>query len=294
MDTSQKNPMTEPLQLDLLTDPIHGDKFVDICDYAIRENDSVADPREFEKGNRLIFCKTDRLQHLFKVLAGNQNKYVLVSHNSDFNVNEELWDLKPRCIVKWFAQNVLHLHPDLIPIPIGLERPHLHGPGGSGDVSILASTWKASADWTERRHLAYLAASDGTNPKERGPLRVHALLQDWIRIEVTRVPFTAYVWKLRDAKFTLCPPGNGHDCHRTWEALYMGSIPVTKYSACMGMFANLYPIVLVESWEDVTEEFLQKEYSKLAHWGLFPSQHLRPLQFSFWAQRIRQAVRDLL
>ena len=64
---------------------------------------------------------------------------------------------------------------------------------------------------------------------------------------------------LASSKFVISPRGNGLDTHRIWEALYVGSFPVVKTSSLDPLYADL-PIVIVQDWTDVTEEFLNQKY----------------------------------
>jgi hypothetical protein len=51
--------------------------------------------------------------------------------------------------------------------------------------------------------------------------------------------------------FVLSPQGNGLDCHRTWEALCLGCIPIVKTSGLDPLFADL-PVWIVKDWSEVT------------------------------------------
>jgi hypothetical protein len=51
--------------------------------------------------------------------------------------------------------------------------------------------------------------------------------------------------------FVLSPQGNGIDCHRTWEALCLGCIPILKSSGIDSLFENL-PVWIVNDWKEVT------------------------------------------
>jgi hypothetical protein len=57
--------------------------------------------------------------------------------------------------------------------------------------------------------------------------------------------------------FVISPRGGGYDCHRTWEALCLGCIPIIKTSGLDPLFENL-PVCIVSSWSDVNEEYLKK------------------------------------
>jgi hypothetical protein len=263
---------------------IHGDKFVDICEYAIRENDSPIDINQFDK-NKLVFCKTDQIPKLFEMLKDNPNKFVLVSHNSDHNITPELYSKKPKCIDTWFAQNVLVLADDLVPIPIGMERP---GIAGSGDITVLEKTFRSSTK--NIIHFAYLNVSPGTNPTERDKAVQVLSNKDWVKHETNRLPFETYIRELHHSKFVIAPPGNGHDTHRLWEALYMDAIPVVKNSAANKFFSTFFEMLVIDNWEEVTKERLEEYLRSPKMYGF----HNAPLSFNFWKRMILDTVKERL
>ena len=55
--------------------------------------------------------------------------------------------------------------------------------------------------------------------------------------------------------FILSPYGNGMDCHRTWESICLGSIPIVLAPNFKHMFKDL-PVLIVNNWSDITEELL--------------------------------------
>lgn len=73
------------------------------------------------------------------------------------------------------------------------------------------------------------------------------------------------------------------DTHRTWECLYMNTIPIEKRNNNNVFYKNL-PVCFVDSWEEVTEEFLAKEYVRIKskEWNL------EMLKFEFWKNKIRE------
>ena len=64
-------------------------------------------------------------------------------------------------------------------------------------------------------------------------------------------------------KFVLSPPGAGVDCHRTWEALYVGCIPVVIKSSISELYEGL-PVLVVDSWDDINEDFLNKKWEEMS------------------------------
>jgi len=57
--------------------------------------------------------------------------------------------------------------------------------------------------------------------------------------------------------FVLSPFGMGMDCHRTWEALCLGAIPIVKAPNFQKMFEDL-PVLIVNEWSEITRELLDK------------------------------------
>jgi hypothetical protein len=56
--------------------------------------------------------------------------------------------------------------------------------------------------------------------------------------------------------FVLSPFGNGMDCHRTWESICLGSVPIVKAPNFRKLFEDL-PVLIVNNWSDITQELLE-------------------------------------
>lgn len=54
---------------------------------------------------------------------------------------------------------------------------------------------------------------------------------------------------MRRTMFVPAPAGNGLDCHRTWEALYLGCIPVVLRKEYCG--DDNWPVMVVDSWNEL-------------------------------------------
>jgi hypothetical protein len=51
------------------------------------------------------------------------------------------------------------------------------------------------------------------------------------------------------------------DCHRTWEALILGSIPILKSKEFANMFKDL-PVLFVDDWSDINQQLLDDTIEK--------------------------------
>lgn len=256
---------------------ITGDGFRAHAQFVIDKPSRRIDAAGVKSGD-LIFVQSDTLPHFFqKVHPKISQPYILITHNSDLSIPGDFaYMLSDPKIVAWFGQNVDgYTHPKLHPIPLGLENriwPR-------GDLTVIARFQE------EYRHLPktmllYNNFSVGTCVTERG--RVFELFKDKpFCTTASGRTYPEYLKDLAQTLFVLSPRGNGLDCHRTWEALYMGAIPIVKHSASDSIYEGL-PVVLVDDWTQVTEEFLQQTYQEI----LAQEHHLDRLFLAYWLEKI--------
>ena len=75
--------------------------------------------------------------------------------------------------------------------------------------------------------------------------------------QVSFIPRTE-TWKnMTNYAFVLSPFGNGMDCHRTWEALLCGCIPIVRTPVFRALFEDL-PVLIVEEWSEISLSLLKK------------------------------------
>jgi len=88
------------------------------------------------------------------------------------------------------------------------------------------------------------------------------------------------------------PRGNGIDCHRTWEALYLDIIPIVWHSTLDSLYTNL-PIIIINDWKEVNEKYLRDKLyeislKKLQQPSVYQYDKLRN---AFWHQMILKKSR---
>jgi hypothetical protein len=81
--------------------------------------------------------------------------------------------------------------------------------------------------------------------------------------------------------FVIAPHGNGLDCHRQYEALCLGCIPIVKTSPIDPVYKGL-PVLIVKEWSDVTEALLRNTIRKFKTISF----NYRRLLLSYWIQKI--------
>jgi hypothetical protein len=66
--------------------------------------------------------------------------------------------------------------------------------------------------------------------------------------------------------YALCPQGEGVDTHRFWECIYLNTIPIViKTNTAFDKVYNVFPCLAVNSWEDITEEYLLSKKDECQH-----------------------------
>jgi len=195
--------------------------------------------------NDLIFVKADLIENFFlNYHVDIQNKYYLITHNSDRKINAELSLYKDEKIIKWFAQNLeIPMLRDIYPIPIGLENRRYLNNGMIGHFNVKIN----------KTNLIISSFNLNTNKAARSI--VHDISKKNNLVEIlTFDSHIEYIKSVSKFKFNLCPPGNSLDTHRIWESLMVDTIPVMLSNSFSKNFQNLgIPIVLIEKWEDLNK-----------------------------------------
>ena len=89
--------------------------------------------------------------------------------------------------------------------------------------------------------------------------------------------------KCVDYAFVISPHGGGYDCHRTWEALILGCIPIVKTSKIDILYKDL-PVLIVNNWIDINETLLAEtvyNFSKITF-------KTEKLLLNYWNNEIRR------
>ena len=252
---------------------LSGERFQQLCDvycgshYDLHRNPTIAAQSEKHllldtlnkpwDNPRLIFCYSCALSTFMTKLMYLKNPFVLVSHNEDNNVTEEFLPIANHpLLIHWFAQNMMMRHPKLSWIPIGIANemwPH-------GKPSMFLQTC-ANLTSFPKQYDVFFNFSIHTNPVARNHCR--SVLESKGLQFIPQLPLSNYLPILASHRYAISPPGNGIDCHRIWECLLMGVIPVLLRSCFTESIAETIPCILLDSWDDLSIETLHTEYPRL-------------------------------
>lgn len=174
---------------------------------------------------------------------------------SDF-INSEL-------CVHWFTQNCTLEHPKVTPIPIGMDYHTFSNYENCVNQEIILNKIKMSSNPFFQRHIAcysnFQFAMDGKYYStdrydcfDQVPKNLVFYERQKVNRNQTWINQTSFA-------FVLSPAGGGIDCHRTWEALLLGCIPIVKrFNVPHEKIYNDLPVLIVDNWSDINIELLNK------------------------------------
>ena len=239
-------------------DFITGNKIKQNCNFFLDEfgYGVINEPKDNEIPK--FFIKTDYIDYFFINHKPNY-EYIVMTHNSDYHITSNyLKYLEDGLLIKWYGQNIDFVHPKLHSIPIGIANEKwLHG-----DKKLLN---KVINENNIKDNLVYANFSLHTNFSERSKCLNEINKQGLDKTEIKN--FEGYLRDLSKSYFVVSPNGNGVDCHKTWESLYLKTVPIVTESININFYKNL-PIIIISDWSKFNINELNEEtYNKI--WGDF-------------------------
>ena len=255
--------------------------FIYACDHHIEnpKSESTDVPITYPISNgETIYINTTAIPNFVKNYLPNiKYKFVLVSGDTDKTIpNDYKLDteiiLNHELLIKWYAQNSILITDKLVQLPIGLDLHTLTKIPLWGDMKSVAdqmediNTIKSININKQNKcygnfHLNYASAKfgyDRKNAYDKIPIEL-------MYYESQKVPRIDSWKKMIEYKYVISPLGNGLDCHRTWEAIILGCIPIVKKSKLDSMYEGL-PVLIVNDWSDINQDMLDKynpDYTKI-------------------------------
>lgn len=269
-----------------MIDFIQGQRFVEIADYTYSpkvkqgdDYDNLPNTLDIDKleDYDIIYTHTMYAKQLFNEIEMVDKKLIIVTHNSDMNVDDSF--MLPDNVIKWYTQNVNTINPRIESIPIGLENDRWF-PEVKKKEKMLAKL-KEPRNY---RNLVYMNFNIANAPAKRQPVYDYFKDKPWVTVQMGKngIDFDEYLDNIYNHKFVLCPEGNGIDTHRIWETLYMGNIPIVLDSINNNFYRNL-SIIPTLSWEGINERFLENTYNSI-YLNDWDSRDI--LTFDYWKHKI--------
>lgn len=244
-----------------------------------------------------IYIPSDQIVEFTNLIAPQIEKpFILVTGDSDLSVNKEILGnsleklLNNPLLVAWYAQNRDHDHPKLHSLPIGIN---IHNQWtnplqwGGGFIlpafqELQLKTIAESARFLNDREAKIFCNWHFSLDRADRRALSEVIDQSVCYFQTEPMPM-AHTWELQSQyQFVLSPHGVGLDCHRTWEALILGCIPIVKAAKLNDLFVDL-PVIVVQDWKQITPAFLAENLQLLNNKAI----NTEKLSMSYWRKKLK-------
>lgn len=192
------------------------------------------------------FSQKDKINYL-NIIESNNNIISLYTQN---------YDLKQK------HSKIKPIHSKIKPIPLGIDYHYLSNKLlPIKQEEQLISIYNNSLPFENRLDLCYSFFQfqmfdrhnrDRHKAKEvLDKINFNIYQENKIEREETWKNMVKYKW-------IISPHGNGLDCHRTYEAIALGCIPVVKSSTLDIMYKDM-PIIILNDWNEISLELLKSK-----------------------------------
>lgn len=285
-----------------LSEYLTGDRFRYLCDV-----DCEKDP-EFERklANddqvQTVFCQTHELTKNMEIIRRYKSKkFIMVTQNSDGTLAQNppvrpfdyLWHQEQN-VYYWYSQNLNVVAPNVYPIPIGFENQNIFKEGAAKiKHEVMDKYIKMNVP---KENKLFLCFNLGTNTMERETAWTYFLNKPFALCQEGHNNMNlvdTYFNSMSKCRFVLCPEGNGLDCIRLWEALYLGCIPVIKPRPFVDWFSWHLPMIIVRSWDEVSLDLLNDGYKHIQEKDASGKYNWEMLKMSYWKDEITRRKAEI-
>ena len=225
-----------------------------------RKNPNHLDISKLKDGDT-IFVKTDFIVNgsfSRDFLPKIKTKFILVTGISDYSIdinNNFKSILSNPNLIHWFASNPPSEDFDKISfIPIGFQEYERLG----DNLIFLKENLNNYNEWEKKKNKIYIPYHSLTNPDRQSIIEKLSNLS-FVEVEKTKLSFQDYINKIKQYKYVLSLRGNGWDCHRNYEILFSGSVPVMQQGPISKSFKKYdIPHILIK---DVSDNIFDEKYN---------------------------------
>ena len=249
-------------------------------------------------GPNILFLEPTQIPLCLREMKSIKEPFVLIVGTSYIGLDEQYFLIKLLLehpfLLKLYCQNWCSApHPKVVSLPIGLDyhtlnkktKYHMFSHKSSwGDYTSAKNQEQqllALSKFSKKINLCYVNFKHSVDINEDRREALQKIPNNLLYIEnlfKTRIE----TWKtMAKYKYVISPHGLGLDCHRTWEAIALGCIPIVKKSSLSvnGLYDDL-PVLIVDNWSDITKELLEKN-------NVIPFESIpQKLTINYWKKKI--------
>lgn len=261
------------------------------------------------------------VEFIENILPKINNKFKLISGFSDYLVpylfepDRELRSdilLNSEKLIMWYGLNVTVSHPKITIIPIGIPRSMPFIINAEDDISFMAWTSdniyyneeikntinhimkdkniiNVMKQKKESNNLLYInyTTINSCEPSFRDNKNFRQKLDEYLKTTNFKKETSLYPWvqninNTHNYKYVIEPFGRCFDGYRLWESLCVGTVPIVFSSPINSLYEDL-PILVIDSFDKINEEYLNKEYEKIINRTDYK---FEKLYIDYWKEKI--------
>ena len=272
---------------------------------------SYLDTSKIFENDSIYVCNTGLKTFIHNFLDKIKTYFTLISGDSDESMPYEVLSTedfhkltKYPYLLNWFCQNYDNNcglnHYKIIPMPIGMDyhtifrnQDHYWNVDQkmkypTEQENELISIKNKGSKIESRLHKIYNNTNlcldrFGTRQDAIDKIKSELIVHQQSKMNRSRV-WEEYI----KYAFVLSPYGNGYDCHRTYEAILLGCIPIVLSGHIDKMLLDLdVPILIVNNFYEITQTLLDDMINKVKTQNVF----LEKLQLQYWTNKIHNYIR---
>ena len=228
-------------------------KLAEICDIIYHPYIDIA----FEpKDSGVVLCYSMD-EHIDKCMGAlsKDGKYICLLKDSDNIPKQNILDKYPQ-VKYWFIQNC-HIKSDIVEAtPGGIFI--CNKQGTDNHVELIEATLKTKRDIRSDIFGCFSINPDRADIEPNRTAAKNSIIGKPYATWSEPCGRNEFIDGIYRHVFTLSPKGAGEDCHRTWEALYLGSYPIVKKCETYDNFTDM-PIAMLNDWSEITPEWLSEQ-----------------------------------
>ena len=218
-----------------------------------------------------VYIHVDGMENFVEQITNNPYKFILVSGDGDLTFPENtsgkhMQLLENDKLIHAFIQNCVVSHEKITHLPLGINYHTLsesdYGWGSKMSPSQQDLQLRNIQDTLRPFGVRVRKCFSNFHFNKQGKKytydRTDAIEQipsELVYYQSKEVSRKETWEQQKEYAFVLSPHGNGLDCHRQWEALALGCIPIVKKSPIDSIYKDL-PVLIVNEWSDITSELL--------------------------------------
>ena len=268
---------------------ISGDRFKNICEFIVDGNTKIEMVQKLSiEDIRIVFyeIKDKNLLVLKEMLNKYCDKIIVICHNGDDQSHLKM--VKEEGFTsKIFSTNVNFESTNIIGIPIGIENYKL---GKNGMHNYFAKDLKTLEKIIKQKRKVNILVNFRLRTNKSHRIEVlkfcaqntHCQLYGHLKMKKLRK-------KILKSKFVVSPRGNGLDCHRTWETLYLGANPIVMKGIYQSSLLEGLNIHCVDSFSEISD--LNSGNIEYLH-GLYMKEEIsEKIYFPYWKALVESSIR---